>query len=180
MNTSPIIIREATDEDALEIAIVHVESWRSTYVGQVPQAHLDQLSAPQREISWRQKLSDARLKVLVAEAEKVIVGFSSFGPSRDADAQVETAELYAIYLLEESKGRGIGRLLWNETLKILQALGFKDTTLWVLEPNTRARDFYEKVGFTDDGKSKEVDIGGEKVQERRYRLTIHSPSVDLS
>lgn len=76
-------IRDATLSDVRQIAIAHVESWRTTYVGQVPQPYLDQLSVSSRELAWSEALSNPKHRMLVAEQQGVIFGFSSFGASRD-------------------------------------------------------------------------------------------------
>jgi GNAT superfamily N-acetyltransferase len=38
-----------------------------------------------------------------------VAGFVSVGPSRDEDAAADTGELYAIYVLAEHQGRGVGQ-----------------------------------------------------------------------
>ena len=50
-------IREANVPDAADIAKVHVDSWRTTYTGVVPDEYLAQLSYEQREQTWRDILS---------------------------------------------------------------------------------------------------------------------------
>ena len=47
-----MIIRPATPADGEAIAKVHVESWRTTCPGIVPQAHLDDLSWEARAPAW--------------------------------------------------------------------------------------------------------------------------------
>lgn len=81
-------------------------------------------------------------------------------------------ELYAIYLVEESKGAGIGKSLWEKSLKDLHALGYTEVTLWVLDTNERARRFYERVGFVPEDIFKQVNIGGQEVREIRYRYNV--------
>jgi len=46
------MIRSATASDAPAIGHVHVESWRSTYRGLMPDAVLVNLSAEQRATFW--------------------------------------------------------------------------------------------------------------------------------
>lgn len=166
------MIRTATIEDANQIATVHVSSWRTTYAGQMPQSLLDGLSVPRREAQWRTVFHDSRHHILVAEDGGKIVGFSSFGPSRDNDSSSSVGELYAIYLIEDAKGRGIGTALWERTCDFIKQLGYSEVTLWVLDTNSRARNFYDKVGFTLDGAAKREDIGGAEISEVRYRLRV--------
>ena len=46
-------VREANVPDATAIAKVHVESWRTTYTGVVPDEYLAQLSYEQHQQVWR-------------------------------------------------------------------------------------------------------------------------------
>jgi hypothetical protein len=46
-------VRPAILADALSVAVVQVESWRSTYRGLVPDEYLDGLSIDRRERSGR-------------------------------------------------------------------------------------------------------------------------------
>lgn len=167
-----MLIRDVKTEDIPQIAKTHVQSWQTTYVGQVPQSYLDDLSITKREDSWAEALQNPKHKMFVADQDGIVIGFSSFGPSRDEDCLPNVGELYAIYLTEEHKGVGIGKSLWERTLKALSELGFVEITLWVLDTNHRARSFYEKVGFVLDGKNKTVNIGGEDVVELRYRKML--------
>jgi hypothetical protein len=47
-------IREATMADVAAIARVHVESWRATYKGLLPDGYLANLTYEQREPLWRE------------------------------------------------------------------------------------------------------------------------------
>lgn len=166
------MIRAATTEDAQEIAKVHVASWRTTYAGQMPQSVLDQLSVPQRQLMWARQLEDTSQRIVVAERNGAIVGFSSVGPSRDEDRSPGTAEVYTIYLLEGSKGIGIGPALWASSFETLTELGYSEVTLWVLDTNERARRFYTKMGLELDGAQKSQNFGDSQVTELRYRRRI--------
>ena len=48
-----ILIRKAELEDAKGIAKVHVDSWRTTYKGIVPDTFLENLSYENREQIWK-------------------------------------------------------------------------------------------------------------------------------
>ncbi len=167
-----MLIRAAKPEDTLQLAEAHVQSWRTTYIGQVPQSYLDELSVPKRQATWSESLTNPGHNIFIAEDRGKILGFTSFGPSRDDDALPSTGELYAIYLTEENKGLGIGRDLWAQTYQTLKELCFAEVTLWVLSTNQRALNFYNKAGFVFDNKEKLVAIGGKELKELRYRRKI--------
>jgi ribosomal protein S18 acetylase RimI-like enzyme len=105
----------------------------------------------------------------VAEDEGSIVAFASCGDSRDAPGE---GELFAIYALPEAWGSGAGSALMDAVLRALRRSGFATAHLWVLEDNPRARRFYEREGWTDDGERREEEFLGAPITEARYRITL--------
>jgi hypothetical protein len=96
-----VYIRTAQVNDAAAIAKVHVDSWRTTYKGIVPDDFLAGLSYAQRGQLWRQVLTDLVRPSYVYVAEDdcgEVLGFVSGWPERRGDP-VYTSALYAIYLL---------------------------------------------------------------------------------
>ena len=163
-----IMIREATLKDSLAIAEVHIASWKSSYIGQVPQEYLDSLLVETRAKAWQNELNELNHKTLVAEVSGKIVGFSNFGISRDDDSDSVTGELYAIYITEANKRKGIGSQLWLKTLEYFIQMNFQKVTLWVLDSNLNARRYYERIGFELDSLEKRDKIGEKDVVELRY------------
>ena len=114
-----MILRQAEPSDARQIAEVHVLSWQHAYRGLLPHSFLDGLSVTEREQSWRQALIKVGCQVLVAVEGNRIIGFTSFGASRDDDAAKRTGEIYAIYLRPDMWQQGIGRVLWVQAISRL-------------------------------------------------------------
>ncbi len=171
-------VRPAGPSDAVPIARVHVDSWRTAYRGLLPDAFLDGLSVHARTERWRARLRtmSARQRVLVAEQEGEVVGFASTGPTRDDDTDAHVVgELYAVYVLPQLWSRGIGTRLHSAVLAALEEEGFREATLWVLDANARARSFYALTGWSPDGASKRA-VYGAPVTEIRYRRALVSPS----
>jgi len=54
----------------------------------------------------------------------------------------------------------------------LREIGYRLATLWVLESNIRARQFYESRGWNPDEEQKREILGGESVTELRYSLQL--------
>jgi GNAT superfamily N-acetyltransferase len=79
----------------------------------------------------------------VAEEEEIL-GFAVGGPARVSDPEF-TAELYAIYVLEQHQRKGIGRQLTAWVARELENRGHRSMLLWVLK-NNPWRTFYEKIG----------------------------------
>ncbi len=140
-------VREALPADAAGIARVHVESWRTTYPGIMPQAHLDALSVAERTETWQARLRSPKPGdcTLVAETQNgEIVGFVHGGKNRvggdDCQAEIET-----LYLLKSQQGHGLGRRLFAAAVRRLHAAGFRSLFLWTHVRNP-ARGFYEALG----------------------------------
>ncbi|WP_211745845.1 GNAT family N-acetyltransferase [Paenibacillus sp. Marseille-Q4541] len=163
-----MIIRSARKSEASQIAEVHVNSWKSTYAGIVPDSYLADLSVVQRTTQWERQLevSNAGTKVFVAENNTCqIVGFASGGPNR-SDQMPYDGEIYAIYLLEDYQRQGLGQQLISSMTGFLVEQGHKSMYLWALEDNPY-RSFYEKLGGNPAGR-KEIQISEKKLQEIAY------------
>jgi GNAT superfamily N-acetyltransferase len=147
------LIRTARPEDARPVAEVHVASWRHAYRGLLPEDSLERQSVADREAMWLGVFADPDTKsgAFVAEVDGRIVGFASFGPSRDKDVPERTGEVPAIYVDPAVLGTGVGRELFDAATVALRDAGFARATLWVLETNALARRFYEKAGWGWDG-----------------------------
>ena len=169
-------VRKAAAQDASGIAFVHVRSWQVAYRGHMPDEFLDGLDVEKRTNMWREVTQDPDKIVFVAEDwDGNIVGFSALGPSRDADANPNTAEVAAIYVHPEKWKKGIGRALLCASLDQVRKCKFDQITLWVLEGNQRARSFYESFGFIQDGAIKDDDHWKSfAVREVRYRLNLQT------
>jgi GNAT superfamily N-acetyltransferase len=141
-------IRAATADDAEEIARIHLESWRTTYRGIVPEAHLERLARelPQRAQRWRESIprEDGEWTLLAAVPGRGTVGFLRGGTARPPHFGLD-GELGAIYLLEEFQHRGVGRSLVTEHVRALVGRGYRGMLVWVLSANP-SRGFYLRLG----------------------------------
>jgi RimJ/RimL family protein N-acetyltransferase len=156
-----IKLRRVTPEDAAALAAVEVRSWRAAYRGLMPDTFLDGLSEVEKAATWRQNLlkhgPSGRKRVCAALSDAGISGFVRVGPLTD---EGEVGLLYLIYVLPEHWGRGVGAALMQAGMQELRDLGMRETTLWVLRDNLRARRFYEQLGWTPDGRTVIEDYGG--------------------
>jgi L-amino acid N-acyltransferase YncA len=167
-NNAKMHIREATPDDIAGIARVHVDAWRTTYRGIVPDAHLDGLSYERSESKWRrifaQQVAGAFVLVVEDDAGR-IVGFANGGPEREGDP-IYRGEVGGIYLLAEIRRRGVGHSLMAEAARRLLAHGFETLLVWVLAPNP-SRNFYAALGGRPI-KEKPITIGGAELIEVAY------------
>jgi len=159
-----ISIRAATEHDAVAISHVHVQSWRTTYAGVVPDEYLATLNEAERVFMWRDQITRGT-PVYVADLDGETVGFISGGAIREP-VQTYDAELYAIYLLEQAQRQGIGTALLKRLAESLSSKGFTSMIVWVLEKNP-SRHFYER-SRAQYVTAKDIQIGGVMLSELSY------------
>jgi len=149
---------------------------RAPTTGFVPQEYLGQLDPADRVERWRRILHTtdwSRGGVMVALAGAHVVGFIAFGPTRDADDNPEqVGQVQSIYLLPDVWGKGLGRQLMAAAIEHLSLAGYAQATLWVLQSNDRARLFYAKNGWAEDGAVQLDDSRGFPLTEVRYRRLL--------
>lgn len=169
-------IRRAVPADALPLALVLARAWAWAYRGLIEDAQLAAYveRASDLEAWFRERLGgvEGEWRTWVAERAERVVGFAVTGPSRDADADLATAEVWGLYLDPDFVGRGIGRALFAHAVGDLRQRGYGRATLWVLEGNARARRFYEAAGWSPDGKTKIERGRGFALHEVRYRADL--------
>jgi RimJ/RimL family protein N-acetyltransferase len=172
-SASGVVIREAMPEDARAIAEVHVAAWRWAYRDDLPAEFLEGLTVDDRERGWIEWLaSDERTGTFVAVQDGGVVGFCSFGASRDDGATEETPEILTIYLLEDAAGHGIGRVLFAAANDCLREHGYERAMLWVMASNERSRRFYERAGWSWDGTTSEHRFDCANVPIVRYTADL--------
>jgi GNAT superfamily N-acetyltransferase len=160
------MIRPATIRDAAAIARVHVESWRTTYRGILPEAFLASLSAAGYAERWERVIGDGATAVHVVEDAGELVGFASGGRERAGETGY-TGELYAIYLVDRAQRLGHGRELLRAIVDGLRRMGLRDMIIWVLRDNQPARLFYERLGGVYV-RSQPITIGPATLEEVSY------------
>ncbi|MBO0782414.1 MAG: GNAT family N-acetyltransferase [Ktedonobacteraceae bacterium] len=164
------IIRAARVEDAPGITTVHIKSWQTTYRGIVSDDYLDNLDkeyeqrVPRRVRALSEPRED-RFTFVAQAGDGQIVGFIHGGPERENDP-LYRGELYAIYLLQEYQGRGLGTRLTRALVKELLRVGLDTMLVWVAVGNP-ARAFYRALGgqFV---RTKQDEIRGVTLQEEAY------------
>lgn len=165
LRVSNVSFREATIADCMAVAKVHMQSWKESFVGLVPQAFLDKMSVENRTKAFEEGFTIESYKMYVAEvAEQGVVGFSDFGKPRENIGY--EAELYAIYLLPEFQRKGIGKKLFNLGAEYFTKSGKNSMYLLALEVSPY-RLFYEKMGGRVVGR-KQIEIEGVEYEELIY------------
>ncbi len=132
-----------TPEEIKGKAYVHWKVWHEAYPGLVSRDYLNRFTLEKSErmaATW----TDG---ILIAKDGERVVGFVGYG-DRGEEAP-GTGEIFALYVLSEYYGTGLGRRLMDAGLERLTA--YTQVCLWVLKENKRAIRFYEKCGFGADG-----------------------------
>ncbi len=165
------VIRPARPADAAGIARVQTLSWRAAYAGLLPDDFLARHEVT--EELWRQRMADLdpQTAVLVAEQDDHIIGFATAGtPPPSEELEPPIGLLYAIYLLAEAWGTGVGYRLHEAAVEAMVSAGFGSAVLWVLDSNQRAINFYVRQGWIGDGRTRQETIHGLTLSVARYRL----------
>jgi ribosomal protein S18 acetylase RimI-like enzyme len=170
-HAAEIVVRDATPDDARDIAHVRGRAWREAYAHIFTPDQLSTISVDEDAERWTRFLGDPppRSGALVAVDGGSVIGFASHGVARDEAA---LGELYTIYVLPECWGMGAGQALMRETLSRLIGYGLVEAVLWVLEDNPRTRRFYERSGWHADGGVMDGEWLGTMVREVRYRIHL--------
>ena len=162
------MIRRATIDDANAIGTVHMTTWRTAYVGLMPQHILDNLSIERSQERWRNRLIAGHDLIFVAEADSTVVGFIHGGVERTGKYPPYTSEITCLYLLQAYQRRGLGRQL-VATIAHDFAPQHSGLLLWMLQGNPAQR-FYEAIGGTVVAQQT-TEIYGELLAEIGYGWT---------
>lgn len=178
-----IQVRRAVPSDADRMGAIHVAAWRGAYGGIMTDEYLDALDEAAVAAAWRERLDSGlsdrapvgvTAQSLVAELDGVVVAMAAVGPDRDDLDDVATGELWMLNAEPSAWGTGAAVALHDLACGELAARGHTDAVLWVVEENARARRFYEREGWHDDGRLKIEPIGGVEVTELRYRRRLET------
>jgi ribosomal protein S18 acetylase RimI-like enzyme len=159
--------RLARHSDADAIAHLHTRSWRENYRGAYSDAFLDHELPAERIQVWRARLADpADQFVQLAFDGPHLVGFVCAYGNHDPQWGSLVDNLH---VAQAAKRAGIGAALvrhagaWLES--VYPELG---VYLFVLEINSPARRFYERLGAENAGVATMETHGGAVVRSCRY------------
>jgi GNAT superfamily N-acetyltransferase len=177
-------VRPADPRDAEGITRVHIHGWQWGYAALMPASYLGSLDETwtQRVERRRAHLGEGRevSPVFVAtDSAGEVIGFANVGRYRnnqDINDLVDSpvGEIYAIYVGRDVAGTGVGRALMDASVDWLRGRELDPVRLWVLEGNARARAFYERYGFRNDGVRSTCTL------EHPGEVPIELPEIRLS
>jgi GNAT superfamily N-acetyltransferase len=147
-----VSIRAAVDTDAGRVAGIWEAGWRDAHLGRVPDA-LIHARTPDTFASRARAIIPA---TLVAVVDDAIAGFVVI-----VDDEVEQ-----MYVDARHRGSEVARRLLRAAERTIAATGHPSAWLAVVAGNVRARRFYERNGWADEG-------------DFIYRATIENGLIDV-
>lgn len=156
------LIRPATGADMPAVAALWHEGWHTGHAGHVPPG----LTAARTLAAFHER-TPARVAdtaVAIGDAGDLL-GF----------VMVVGDEVEQVFVGPDARGTGLAAELLTEAERLVAVSGFPEAWLAVVAGNTRARRFYEKCGWRDEGDlAYEVVAGGARFVSpcRRYVTSV--------
>jgi GNAT superfamily N-acetyltransferase len=132
-----IRIRKAAPADAKAVAAIWHAGWPDGHLGHVP----EELVAVRTEESFHQRAAKRLADTVVAEVGGTVAGFT----------MVVDDEVEQVYVQASHRGSGVADALLADAEARIRSAGYARAWLAVVAGNARARRFYERRGWVDDG-----------------------------
>jgi ribosomal protein S18 acetylase RimI-like enzyme len=132
-----LLLRRATSADAAEVAEIWSQGWAEGHLGNVPA----RLVAARTAQSFHDRAAERVADTTVAVVDGRVAGF----------IMVVADELEQMYVSSDHRGSGVAATLLAEAERLVRRQGFEQSWLAVVAGNSRARRFYERNGWTDEG-----------------------------
>ena len=158
------MIRPAEQRDTAAIGRVYCEGWKAAYDGLMPRFFLDALTPSNCAPKPDHIAPDRRF---VAQQNGEVVGTATFGKGRE-DASL--AEIQSMYVLPQHWRNGLGSALFRAVCDRAKELRYPGLYVWTLEGNALANAFYEAMGMTPTGETREFEIAGAYLPEVKYQI----------
>jgi len=139
------MIRDATPEDAPEIAEIYNAAVRGT-TAIWNEIEVDALNRAE----WMITRQEAGLPVLVLDEGGVVCGYASYGPFRAFDGYRATVE-HSVYIRADRRGGGRGKALLQALIDYARAEERHVMVAAIEAGNTASIALHEKLGFESIG-----------------------------
>ena len=96
-------------------------------------------------------ISNERGSLVVAEENGSVLGMASISFNLALRYNGEYCQLEELVVDQEARGKNVGGLLIEETIKLAKKRGCKEYGLYILESTKHNQGFYEKYGFVKVG-----------------------------
>jgi GNAT superfamily N-acetyltransferase len=132
-----VILRRGAPEDANDLAEIWQAGWRDGHLGLVP----EDLVAARTKESFRARAMERAGEMTVAVVDGAVAGF----------VLVVEDEVEQVYVAASHRGTGVAGALMGDAEQQVRANGHSEAWLAVVAGNHRARAFYERAGWQDQG-----------------------------
>jgi diamine N-acetyltransferase len=167
-----MITRDATIDDLPAIDTLFRISFIATFGHLYQPQDLADFLAGFTPQAWAEEFAEPDLRFRVAEDEHGLAGFAKTSNlTLPAQTNARTYELRQLYLDERAKGTGAAQALIDWALDQGRARGAEEMWLSVYIDNHRAKRFYEKNGFEDQGPYVFM-VGTHEDEDRLMRRTL--------
>lgn len=164
--------REGRPGDGPALDRVFDSSFCDTFAHLYAREDLDAFLSGFGIADWEAQLARRDYAFHVAEADGAIIGYAKLGPMK---LPVETARrallLDQIYVLKDRHGAGIGRQLLDRAIAEARRREAEELYLTVFTDNHRARQLYQRYGFSDVGPYKFM-VGNHADEDIIMRLAL--------
>ena len=147
-----ISIRRAVYADADHLAAIWQAGWRDAHLGRVP----DALVRARTSDTFASRARANIPATLVATVDETIAGF----------IVIVGDELEQVYVDATHRGSGVATELLGAAERAIEEAGFPSAWLAVVAGNQRARRFYERNGWVDEG-------------DFTYRASVENGLIDV-
>jgi len=130
-------LRPASAEEAGAVAAIWFAGWREAHAAHVPDALLALRTQESFGIRAGHRIADT----VVAVVGQEIAGF----------AMILDDEVDQVYVAPGHRGTGVAESLLDDAARRITAAGHRRAWLAVIAVNARARRFYERCGWIDEG-----------------------------
>ncbi|WP_039923358.1 GNAT family N-acetyltransferase [Amycolatopsis decaplanina] len=157
----PLTLRRATPADADAVAEIWYHGWQDGHLGNVP----DELVRIRTRESFWERAAERVGDTTVALMSGEVAGF----------VMVVGDEVEQVYVSSDHRGSGVAGALLAEAERLVSAGGHSRAWLAVAPGNARARRFYERCGWVDEGEFDNRVSGPDglvSVPCRRYAKTV--------
>lgn len=147
-------IHEASPLEMEVIQLLIQRIWKPTYNDILTEDQMDYMLARMYSLDALQQQMDEGHVFLILMEDNTPVGFASFEYDYPKPG---TSKLHKLYLLPETQGKGLGKLLLNA---VTERVKLKQQQQLLLNVNrfNKAKHFYEKNGFAVIAEE-DIDIG---------------------
>lgn len=148
-----ITIARATPDDVLGIQDLTYQGWLATYPNAEYGITVDDIEDWYKDRHTKEKIAQWRERMANPPDGETTLTAKGFGVVVGAIRVIkhpDRNQISAIYVLPRHHGRGIGTAMWQEAQQYLDTN--KHSIVEVAIYNTKALEFYGRLGFKDTGK----------------------------